>query len=338
MRKYFLTFLLFIFASPIVAENVTNVRVQQEGKTVVITYDLNHPADIRLLITHDNLNNYEELKRTKGDVGDGITAGRNRIIIWEPLEEYGKFIAKQVRFKVDVINQSKYKFVDLGLSVKWATCNIGAESPEDYGHCFAWGETTVKSSYLWSNYKYYNETYSDSIKKYYESEDKTNYNQYIYIDEKVSKWSEAEKAKFMKNHRKAIYWRSQVSGMTKEEAQKELKIQQVIDKNKLFILQNGFEDAATYNWGGTCRMPTIGEWIELAQKCTWNLKQGGYEVIGPNGNSIFLPIRVFSVHYWSSTQYTSLPGRAWSFYYEVNCRYKSFEDRYKGLYVRPVCP
>lgn len=33
------------------------------------------------------------------------------------------------------------EFVDLGLSVKWATCNIGAERPEDYGDYFAWGET-----------------------------------------------------------------------------------------------------------------------------------------------------------------------------------------------------
>ena len=35
-----------------------------------------------------------------------------------------------------------YEYVDLGLSVKWATCNIGATSPEEYGLYFAWGETT----------------------------------------------------------------------------------------------------------------------------------------------------------------------------------------------------
>ena len=38
-------------------------------------------------------------------------------------------------------------YVDLGLSVKWATCNIGADSPSDYGDYFAWGETRPKSSY-----------------------------------------------------------------------------------------------------------------------------------------------------------------------------------------------
>ena len=44
--------------------------------------------------------------------------------------------------------------VDLGLSVKWATCNLGASSPEQYGDYFAWGETKPKDTYDWSNYKF----------------------------------------------------------------------------------------------------------------------------------------------------------------------------------------
>ena len=40
-----------------------------------------------------------------------------------------------------------HEWVDLGLSVKWATCNIGASSPEGYGNYYAWGETSTKSSY-----------------------------------------------------------------------------------------------------------------------------------------------------------------------------------------------
>lgn len=58
--------------------------------------------------------------------------------------------------------------VDLGLSVKWAKCNLGASGPEEYGGYYAWGETSTKSSYYESNYqwldggsltKYYGETY-----------------------------------------------------------------------------------------------------------------------------------------------------------------------------------
>ena len=41
--------------------------------------------------------------------------------------------------------------VDLGLSVKWASCNVGATSPEEYGCYFAWGETKTKISYTESN-------------------------------------------------------------------------------------------------------------------------------------------------------------------------------------------
>ena len=44
--------------------------------------------------------------------------------------------------------------VDLGLSVKWAACNLGANSPEEYGDYYAWGETETKSDYSSSTYKY----------------------------------------------------------------------------------------------------------------------------------------------------------------------------------------
>ncbi|MBQ3804945.1 MAG: hypothetical protein II844_03940 [Prevotella sp.] len=48
------------------------------------------------------------------------------------------------------------KYVDLGLTsgTKWATCNVGASSPEGYGDYFAWGETTPKDNYSWGTYKW----------------------------------------------------------------------------------------------------------------------------------------------------------------------------------------
>ena len=42
-------------------------------------------------------------------------------------------------------------YVDLGLSVKWATKNVGASSPSDYGDYFAWGETQTKKRFDWDN-------------------------------------------------------------------------------------------------------------------------------------------------------------------------------------------
>ena len=46
------------------------------------------------------------------------------------------------------------EYVDLGLSVKWATCNIGATNPDEEGDTYAWGETETKASYTWSTYKF----------------------------------------------------------------------------------------------------------------------------------------------------------------------------------------
>lgn len=54
-----------------------------------------------------------------------------------------------------------YAYVDLGLSVKWATCNVGASSPEEYGDYYAWGETTTKSDYSLSNSKTYGKSFND---------------------------------------------------------------------------------------------------------------------------------------------------------------------------------
>ena len=65
-----------------------------------------------------------------------------------------------------------HRYVDLGLSVKWATCNVGASEPEYYGDYFAWGETRPKGYYDWSNYKWCNGTY-DNLTKYCTIDNKT---------------------------------------------------------------------------------------------------------------------------------------------------------------------
>ena len=95
-----------------------------------------------------------KIKDFKGNNGDDIcliaNIANNPKVVW----------------KVTLCN---FKLVDLGLSVKWATCNIGAESPEDYGDYFAWGETSSKSDY---SYKYYRGT-EDKLTKYCNKYNKT---------------------------------------------------------------------------------------------------------------------------------------------------------------------
>ncbi len=54
-----------------------------------------------------------------------------------------------------------HDYVDLGLSVKWATCNVGASLPSDYSNYYAWGEVLTKSEYRVDNSKTYGKSYGD---------------------------------------------------------------------------------------------------------------------------------------------------------------------------------
>ena len=49
--------------------------------------------------------------------------------------------------------ESNHQYVDMGLSVMWATCNLGAESPEEFGDYFAWGEKDAKQEHTPANWK-----------------------------------------------------------------------------------------------------------------------------------------------------------------------------------------
>lgn len=60
-----------------------------------------------------------------------------------------------------------HEYVDLGLQsgLLWATCNIGASNPQEYGDHFAWGETSSKINYYWSTYQWCNGS-SSTLTKY----------------------------------------------------------------------------------------------------------------------------------------------------------------------------
>ena len=181
-----------------------------------------------------------------------------------------------------------HEYVDLGLSVMWATCNVGASDPSDYGDYFAWGETSPKSEYTQEN---------------------------------------------------SVTW----------------------EKNIGDIGGNARYDAARANWGGSWRLPTKDEIIELKDKCNWDWTtqrgHNGYKVVGPSGKSIFLPaaglhggaapitptihaVRALlyyvgeSGHYWGSTPYESKYACYLYFCFSDYDRY--WYSRDYGFSVRPV--
>ncbi len=111
------------------------------------------------------------------------------------------------------------------------------------------------------------------------------------------------------------------------------------------------DDAAYVNMGSAWRMPTNEEQVELLDICTktWTTQNGveGWEVTGPNGNSIFLPaagVRYDSNLYYagscgvyrSSSLYESNPDYAYGFYFDSGYYNWGGYYRYWGLSVRAV--
>ncbi len=183
--------------------------------------------------------------------------------------------------------------VDLGLpsGTLWATCNLGATTPEEAGNYYAWGELTPRTG------------------------------SYGTADASI-------KAKY------------QDSALT------ELQLE---------------DDAAYYLMGGGWRLPTQAQMQELKTKCTWSLVtlngKDVYYVVGPNGNSIYIPvagsIRSGSTPIivgespaalWSSTKSTDDPkaiGMTLSYYTStsvVHCDIFGIGTIGQGLSIRPVRP
>lgn len=180
-----------------------------------------------------------------------------------------------------------HEFIDLGLSVNWATFNIGTTkySPQSPGDYFAWGETVGRREFV-QNY---------------------------YLEPKQGHYYEG----------------------------------------KLSVLES-CDDAATVLWDKDWRLPTKEEFQELIDKCKWEWTRSyshwGYNVTGPNGNSIFLPAGGMmrrkteyvnyesGLYYWTSSCKFDDPERepkAWSFTSNSDEPDKS-KDRHMIISLTPL--
>ncbi|MBQ3324200.1 MAG: hypothetical protein IJG81_05090 [Muribaculaceae bacterium] len=102
-----------------------------------------------------NWNKYVKAVEKSGDIILGILGLSERSFYYD------------LSLKFDEHGAAEHEYVDLGLpsGTLWATMNVGANNPEDYGDYFAWGETTPKEVYNWSTYKWCNGS-SDTMTKY----------------------------------------------------------------------------------------------------------------------------------------------------------------------------
>ena len=145
-----------------------------------------------------------------------------------------------------------HEYVDLGLSVKWATCNIGATTPEEYGDYFSWGEVEPKEEYHWSNYKWCNGT-GDTQTKYCTNSD------YGTVDNKtvLDLFDDAARANWggswrMPTDAELTELREQCTWTwTTQNGVNGYKVTSKSNGNSIFLPAAGFRDDSSLNYAGS---------------------------------------------------------------------------------------
>lgn len=196
---------------------------------------------------------------------------------------------------------SGHPYVDLGLpsGTLWATTNVGAANPWDYGDYFAWGETTTKSTYSWSNYTYCRDGDYHKLTKYCS---KSDYGYNGYTDSRTTLEKSDDAA--YKN------WGEGWCMPTQAQFQ-ELK------------------EKCTWTW--TTRNGKNGYEVKGPNNKSIFLPAAGRK--GSDGKPSYLGSYGY---YWSSSLYADSPYSARGLGFNSSYVYADSVDRYYGYSVRPV--
>ena len=216
----------------------------------------------------------------------GLTMGTTYYVRAYATNSFVTVYGNQLSF---TITNDEPAYVDLGLpsGLLWATCNVGADSPEEYGDYFAWGETKPKDTYDWSNYQYCNGS-DNTLTKYCNDSD---YGYSGFTDNLTTLLPEDDVA--------TANWGSEWRMPTKEEWQE--------------LYQN-----TTHTW--TTQDGVNGRLFTASNGNSIFLPAAGYRSVDE-----LYEADHFS-YYWSSSIGTN-PNGAWYFdfdsvYYGVNCNYR----------------
>ena len=257
--------------------------------------------------------------RVKGDVnGDGSVTSVDVTVLYNFLlngdvsglangdvDGDGYITSGDVTFVYNILlgiepAEEEHEYVDLGLpsGTLWATTNVGAENPEDYGDYFAWGETTPKENYSWSNYQWCNGTYN-TLTKYCT---KSNYGYNGFVDNKTELDSEDDAA--------TANWGPEWCMPSYAQIQELLDncTTQLTTRNGV----NGYLVTSNLN-GASFFVPAAGKWLS-----------GGLDVAGSYG------------YFWSRTLYTDYPYGAYNMGFQASYVTWFNGDRYNGRSVRAV--
>lgn len=192
--------------------------------------------------------------------------------------------------------------VDLGLpsGIKWASCNVGAEKPEDYGNYYAWGEVLPKEDYSWATYKYANGD-ADKLTKYCNN---ASYGDNGFTDNKTTLEPEDDAA--------CVNWGGSWRMPTNAEWQ---------------------ELQANCTWTWTTQNGING--YQITSKT--NSNSIFLPAAGSRGGKNLGRVGYYG-GYWSSSLIEGNPYYAWYLYF--NSAYADGDGSHRriGLSVRPVCP
>ena len=230
-------------------------------------------------------------------------------------------------------------YVDLGLSVKWATCNVGATEPYHYGDYFGWAETTP--------HYYAGQAQDNPCSNWKSGRAGYSWSTYTWIDHDVNTWNTISKYTHADGQTTGSWYKGDwfIGDHGDGVEHKTLADYDYVD------------DAAREAWGGAWRIPTSDEIDELLANCimawTNDYDHTGVPgviftstVSGFEGKRIFLPASgsrymlnlvnyKYQGCYWSSTTYTK-SDQAYYLSLESGTYKKRASVRSQGFTVRPV--
>ena len=251
---------------------------------------------------------------------------------------------KSYSFACTASTESSVEYVDLGLSVKWATCNLGANAPEEYGDYYAWGDIET----------YYEDGYAqESPQKHWKNGKSGGYseNNYKFYQREIAETDIYDNDGFLIAKAGSVVAGGYTKYVLKSYADR-WGFKGFYDGKTVLDIE---DDVAHIKLGGKWRMPTSSEINELINNCTWTWASykgvNGYKVTskkdGYTDKWIFLPAacerddtslrNVGSYgYYWSSSLDANYPYYANRLYFDSSDVSRFSSHRYYGLSVRPV--
>ena len=204
-------------------------------------------------------------------------------------------------------------YVELGLSVKWATCNLGATSPEEYGGYYQWaGLEDVTSTDIYLDYS--NCPYHSG------SDNSTGWTKYIPSD-KSSFWSGTGSP----DNKTVLDPKDDVAHVTLGGNWR------MPTDSEWTELKNN----CTWTWTSDYNGTGIAGYIAISKKSGYTDKTIFLPAAGLRDGSALGNVGYYG-SYWSSSLYTNYPSFAFGVRFDSDSVYRIYYDRCRGLSVRPV--